>query len=117
MTDATENSGRSSWHRTRCLTANSLQYIPGQNDSESGNGADSHSCLPLFLRDELLQENCDVAYCFILFVPCVVDNQPTVPSPTKCTILFPDILYFNITLNTATCFDPVWDRHQGVTLK
>jgi hypothetical protein len=33
--------------------------------------------------------------------------QLTTLSPTKCTILFTDILYCNITLDTATCFDPL----------
>jgi hypothetical protein len=38
---------------------------------------------------------------------CEEENkqQLTVVSPTTCTILLPDIFYFNITLNTATCFD------------
>jgi hypothetical protein len=54
---------------------------------------------------------------FILFIPCTADNQLTILSPTKCTILFPDIFYFSITYNTATCFDPLRDHHQGVTLK
>jgi hypothetical protein len=42
--------------------------------------------------------------------------QLTTLTPTKCTILFPDILYYSIMLNTATRFDPLWD-HQGITLK
>jgi hypothetical protein len=41
----------------------------------------------------------------------------TALSPTKRTVLFPDILHFNVTLNTAICFDPLWDHHQGITLK
>jgi hypothetical protein len=41
----------------------------------------------------------------------------TTLSPTKCTILFPDILYYNITLNTDTCFDSLRYHHQGITLK
>jgi hypothetical protein len=34
------------------------------------------------------------------------------PRPTKCTILFADILYYIITLNSATCFDP-----QGIIIR
>jgi hypothetical protein len=41
----------------------------------------------------------------ILFILCIVDIQLTTLRPTKCTILFPDILYYNIAWNTATCFD------------
>jgi hypothetical protein len=52
----------------------------------------------------------------ILFIPCIVDNQLTTLNPTKCTILFPDSLYYNITLNTPTSFDPIYDHHQGITL-
>jgi hypothetical protein len=37
--------------------------------------------------------------------------------PTKCTALFLRYLYYNITLNIATCFDPLWDRHQGIKSK
>jgi hypothetical protein len=44
---------------------------------------------------------------------CTVDNQLTTLSRTKCTVLFPDILYYSITLNTATCFDRLWDHHHG----
>jgi hypothetical protein len=54
---------------------------------------------------------------FTLFTPCIVDYQITTLGPTKCTIFFPDILYYNVTLNTATCFDPLWYHHQGNTLK
>ena len=54
---------------------------------------------------------------YILFTPCNIDNQITKLSPTKCTVLFPDILYYNITLITATCFDPPWNQNQGITLK
>jgi hypothetical protein len=44
-------------------------------------------------------------------------GQITIFSPTKCTLSFPDILYYNILLITATCFDPLSDHHQGITLK
>jgi hypothetical protein len=44
-------------------------------------------------------------------------NLITTLSPTQCAILIPDILYYNVSLNTATCFDPSWDHHQGFTLK
>jgi hypothetical protein len=37
-------------------------------------------------------------------------------SPTKCTMLFPDILYNNIMFNTPTRFNPLWDHHKGITL-
>jgi hypothetical protein len=53
----------------------------------------------------------------MLFTPCIVDKQLTTLNPTKCTILFSDISYYNITLNTAICFDPLQDHHQGITLK
>jgi hypothetical protein len=45
---------------------------------------------------------------FILFVPCTVGNQLTTLSPTKRTVLFADILYYNISLNSPTCFDRLW---------
>jgi hypothetical protein len=49
---------------------------------------------------------------------CMVTiSQVTTLSPTKCTVLFPDILYYNISLNTPACFDHLWDHHQGFTLK
>jgi hypothetical protein len=49
---------------------------------------------------------------FILFIPCVVDNQLTTLSPTKCTISFLDILYYRLTLKASTCFDPLWAHYQ-----
>ena len=27
------------------------------------------------------------------------------------------MLYYNITLDTPTCFDPLWEHHQGITLR
>jgi hypothetical protein len=56
-----------------------------------------------------------IMLCFTLLIPCIVGKLATL-SPTKCTELFPDILCYNSMLNTATCFDPLWDHHQGVTL-
>jgi hypothetical protein len=46
-------------------------------------------------------------YIFMLLTPCIVDNLLTTHSPTKRTVLFPDILCYGITLNTLTCFDPL----------
>jgi hypothetical protein len=49
---------------------------------------------------------------------CECDELTTL-SPTKCTILFPDILYYNTTLNTPTCFDPstfLWYTHNALTM-
>jgi hypothetical protein len=43
---------------------------------------------------------------FILFTPCTVHNQFTTLRPTKCTVLYLSYLYYNITLNIPTCFDP-----------
>jgi hypothetical protein len=48
-----------------------------------------------------------------LFITCIVDNQITISNPTKCTILHPNVLYYNILLVNPTCFDPSWDHHQG----
>jgi hypothetical protein len=53
----------------------------------------------------------------ILFTPCTVNNQLTTLSPTQCTVLFTDILYYNNLLVNPTCFNPSWDHHQGITLK
>jgi hypothetical protein len=50
----------------------------------------------------------------MLFMPCIIDSQLTVLSPTKCAVFFRDILYFSITFKTPTCFDPLWDHHQGI---
>jgi hypothetical protein len=58
-----------------------------------------------------------ISHVFRMRATVVYLNQLTTLSPTKCTTLFPDILYYNITLNAATCFDPLWDHHQGITLK
>jgi hypothetical protein len=42
---------------------------------------------------------------FILFTPCIVDNQITTFSPTKHSILFPYVLYYNKTYgNNILCF-------------
>ena len=38
------------------------------------------------------------------FAAADLDNRLTTLSPTKCTVLSPDISYYNITLNAATCF-------------
>jgi hypothetical protein len=38
-------------------------------------------------------------------------------SVQKMSYILPSILYDNITLNTATCFDSLWDDHQEITLK
>jgi hypothetical protein len=56
----------------------------------------------------------------VTLVGCVRDirkNELATHSPTKCTILFPDILCYNITWNTPTCCDTLWANHQGMTLK
>jgi hypothetical protein len=54
---------------------------------------------------------------FLLFIPCIVDDQLTTLSPTKRTTFSPDILYYNSRLNPATCFGPPWDHEHGITLK
>jgi hypothetical protein len=36
---------------------------------------------------------------------------------TKCTLLFPDISHYSITLKTPTRFDPLWGHHQGIGSK
>jgi hypothetical protein len=50
---------------------------------------------------------------FIVFVPCTVDNQFRTLSPKKRTVLSLDILYYDITLDIATCFDTQWTIIRG----
>ena len=63
------------------------------------------------MQNIVLKYNNINEFFFTLFTPSIVDNQLTTVSPTKCTALFPDILYLKITFNTATCFDPLWGHH------
>jgi hypothetical protein len=37
--------------------------------------------------------------------------------PNKMHSMFSDMLYYNILLIKATCFDPSWDHHQGFVSK
>jgi hypothetical protein len=38
----------------------------------------------------------NLIFFFTLFIPCIVDNQITIYNPTKCTILFSKVLYYNM---------------------
>ena len=62
------------------------------------------------------KENDRILFFFIMFILCIFDDELTTLISTKCTILSPGILYYNITLNNPTCFDPLWNYHQGITL-
>jgi hypothetical protein len=54
---------------------------------------------------------------FMFFITCIVDNQIIIFNFTKCTTFFTVILYYNILLITATCFDPLWDHHHRIISK
>jgi hypothetical protein len=70
-------------------------YIVGSNADKTGGQVNCvHGTLPR-IQGDWRTKNVET-----------VDFQLVTLSPTACTILFPDILYYNITLNTATCFDP-----------
>jgi hypothetical protein len=71
------------------------------------------SLIAVFHRNLFAAPSVQSFLCIVHSVHC----QLTTLSPIKCTVLFPGILYYNITLNTATCFDPLWDHRQAITLK